>query len=270
MPFSADTLNFLSLVAIFLSAITAGAINSVAGGGSLISFPILIAAGVPSIMANATNNAATFPGSIGSIVAYREDALAQRGLLIRLLIPSIIGAALGAVLLLGTSNAVFNRIVPFLVLFATLLFASQQVITRLSRSLSRPVSAEVMDHRGVSRAGNIWGIVFQLGVSIYGGYFGAGIGILMLASLSIMGLRDIHRMNAIKVTMATVINGVALTYFIIQGRVVLPIALLMAVGGLTGGYLGARYAKRIPQNIIRGFVILAGLSVSIWLLVRPL
>ncbi len=266
MPFSVESLSLFSLIAIFLSAITAGAINSVAGGGSLISFPILIASGVPSILANATNNAATFPGSIGSIVAYREDALAQRGLLIRLLIPSIVGAALGAVLLLGTSNAVFNRIVPFLVLFATLLFASQQVITRLSRK----VSAEVMDHRGVSRAGNIWGILFQLAVSIYGGYFGAGIGILMLASLSIMGLRDIHRMNAIKVTMATVINGVALAYFIIQGRVVLPIALLMAVGGLTGGYLGARYAKRVPQNIIRGFVIVAGLTVSLWLLVRPL
>lgn len=266
MPESLSAFTPLSLIAIFLSAALAGAINSVAGGGSLISFPILVATGVPSVAASATNNAATFPGSIGSIVAYREHVLTQRGLLLRLLIPSIIGSILGGILLLGTSNALFSRIVPFLVLFATLLFASQQIIARFSRK----VAEEVIDHRGVSRAGNIWGVLFQLAVSIYGGYFGAGIGILMLASLSIMGLRDIHRMNAIKVTMATVINGVALAYFIFEGRVVIPIAVLMAIGGLAGGYFGARYAKRVPQHYIRTFVVVAGLLISVWLFVRPL
>jgi uncharacterized protein len=248
--------------ALFLAAVIAGAINSVAGGGTLISFPALIAAGVPAIEANATNTAALVPGSASSAYAYRHDFGAQRGLLLTLLLPSLLGGLLGAVALVITPPRLFGQIVPFLVLFATLLFAGNDLLGRW-RNTHR-------EERPVTWLGTVWGVGFQVLVSAYGGYFGAGIGILMLASLSIMGLRDIHRMNAVKTLLAVAINGIALVYFIAQGKVVWPAALLMAAGAVLGGYGGARLAKRVNQGLVRGFVVAAGLVVSAWLFLRPL
>jgi uncharacterized membrane protein YfcA len=253
----------MELLFLFLSAVIAGGINSVAGGGTLISFPSLLAAGVPSILANATNTAALVPGSASSAIAYRADLAPNRKLLLTLLIPSLIGGLLGAVALVVTPPAVFNVIVPFLVLFATLLFAGRNLFNRLAR-------VDRQEEKPVTWIGNVWGITFQILVAAYGGYFGAGIGILMLASLSIMGLRDIHRMNAIKTVLAVAINGVALAYFILQDKVVWPYAILMAAGAIIGGYGGARLAKRVNQGAVRGFVIAAGLVVSAWLFYRLL
>jgi uncharacterized membrane protein YfcA len=255
-------MDFLGLLVLFLAAVFGGAVNSVAGGGSLITFPSLLAFGVSPVMANATNTAALLPGSLSSAIAYRHDLEPNRRLLFTLLPPSLIGGLLGAMALIAAPE-VFGKIVPFLVLFATLLFAGRDIFNRLTNK--GPV-----EDKPVSWAGNIWGVLFQLVVATYGGYFGAGIGILMLASLSIMGLHNIHRMNAVKTVLNVAINGVALVYFIVQGQIHWPLAILMAIGAVIGGYGGARLAKRVNQSYVRAFVVIAGLIVSAWLFIKPL
>jgi uncharacterized membrane protein YfcA len=249
------------LVGLFVAGVVAGAINSVAGGGTLVSFPALIAFGVPPVPANATNTAAVCPGALSSAYAYRHDLPKQDGLLTLLLIPSLLGGLLGAWVLAQTPNWLFARIVPFLVLFATVLFAARK------RFASR-LGFSAAEDAHTSLAGRMWGFCFQLFVAAYGGYFGAGIGILMLASLGVMGLRDIHRMNAIKTILSTLINGMALIYFIVKGLVVWPIALLMAAGAILGGYAGARVAKRVNQGYLQIFIVAVGLFVSAWLFFR--
>jgi uncharacterized membrane protein YfcA len=185
----------------------------------------------------------------------------EHGLLNLLMLPSILGGFLGAWVLAITPNWLFARIVPFLVLFATLLFANRKRFSRRVGFLSKEA-----EH--TSTGGKIWGFFFQLFVATYGGYFGAGIGILMLASLGVMGLRDIHRMNALKTVLSTVINGVALVYFIAKGLVVWSIALLMAAGAIAGGYIGARMAKQVNQKYLQALIVAVGLFVSVWLFFR--
>jgi uncharacterized protein len=253
--------NPAGMAGLFVAGVVAGAINSVAGGGTLVSFPSLIAYGIPSILANATNTAAVCPGSVSSGFAYRKDLPEDKSLLWELLLPSFFGGLLGAVVLAVTPEKIFARIVPFLVLFATVIFGGRDYLARLFK---------IDNSQGtmIGKSGRIWGFCFQLFVAAYGGYFGAGIGILMLASLGLMGLSDIHRMNALKTFLASVINGVALVYFILKGLVVWPIAILMAAGAVLGGYWGARLAKRIPQHFLRLFIISVGLAVSLWLFAR--
>lgn len=252
--------SIVGLIGLFFAAAIAGAINSVAGGGSLISFPSLLAFGVPPIPANATNTAAMWPGSLSSALAYRKDTELYRDLMLPLVIPSILGGLLGAVVLVITPPELFDKIVPFLVLFATLLFACRDLFTRWFK-------LGVGEER-VGALGRVWGFLFQLFVATYGGYFGAGIGILMLGSLSVMGLRDIHRMNGLKTILGTLINVIAFFFFAIKGLVVWQLAILMALGAITGGYVGARTAKRVDQRYIRGFVIAVGLVVSAWLFLK--
>jgi uncharacterized membrane protein YfcA len=248
--------NLIGLIGVFLAGIIAGAINSVAGGGSLISFPSLVAFGTPAILANATNTAAIWPGSLSSAVAYSRDTQPDRGLLLTLFLPSLLGGLLGAVVLVITPPVLFDHVVPFLVLFATLLFATRDLFDRL---VKRGAGEE-----RVSMPGRVWGFLFQLFVATYGGYFGAGIGILMLGSLSIMGLRDIHRMNGLKTILGTLINVIAFFYFALRGLVLWPLAILMALGTIIGGFGGARLAKRIDQRALRVFIIAVGLIVSAW------
>ena len=253
---------------LFVAAFIGGAINAVAGGGSLIAFPALVVFGVDKIVANATNTAALWPGTIGSVWAYRHDVKPLRRLLVLLLLPSLAGGLLGALLLTRTPPELFGRIVPLLVLFATLIFGARDFFNRLAvRSVEAMRRA---DEGHVSLAARIWGILFQAFVATYGGYFGAGIGILMLASLSLMGLQDIHRMNALKTALAFVINGVALVFFALTRIVNWPLAVLMGAGGLLGGYFGARLAKRVNQQYLRGFVVVMGVSASAYLFVRSL
>jgi uncharacterized membrane protein YfcA len=248
------------LIGLFVAGVVAGAINSVAGGGTLISFPSLIAFGVLPVPANATNTAAVCPGALSSAYAYRHDLPKQHGLLTLLILPSLIGGLLGAWVLAATPD-LFARIVPFLVLFATVLFAFRK---HFARRLGFSPAGDAHPSPGA----RVWGFFFQLFVAAYGGYFGAGIGILMLASLGIMGLRDIHMMNALKTILATLINGMALIYFIIKGLVIWHIALLMAAGAMLGGYAGARLAKRVNQNHLQMFIVAVGLFVSAWLFFR--
>ena len=244
-----------------MAGFLAGAINSVAGGGTLISFPSLVAFGEPQIVSNATNTAALWPGSLSSAIGYRRDTPLQAGLLATLLIPSFIGGILGAWILVSTPPGIFNIVVPFLVLFATLLFAFRDHITRKFRRNNS-------NEEELSSGSRIWGFFFQLFVATYGGYFGAGIGILMLGSLSIMGLRDIHKMNAIKTSLAALINFTAFVLFAMKGLVAWDLALILCLGAVLGGYVGARSAKHVNPRILQAFVVAIGLIVSAWLLFK--
>jgi uncharacterized membrane protein YfcA len=249
------------LLGLFFAAMAAGAINSVAGGGTLISFPALVAFGEPEIISNATNTAALWPGSVSGALGYRKDTRIQRSLFITLAIPSFAGGLLGAAVLVFTSPDLFRHVVPFLILFATLMLASQDII---SRRLKRGSGRE----EDVSIAGRVWGVLFQLFVATYGGYFGAGIGILMLGSLSVMGLRDIHKMNAIKTPLAAIINVTAFVFFAFRGLVVWYLAGLMMVGAIIGGYAGARLAKHVNPRLLHYGIIIVGLLVSGWFFLK--
>lgn len=253
---------FVELAGLFLAAVVAGAINSVAGGGTLISFPSLVAFGEPDIVSNATNTAALWPGSVSSAIGYRKFTHVNRTLLTFLIVPSIIGGLAGAVILVVTPESLFKLVVPFLILFATILFAARNFI---SRKAAMKTTEET-----VTRSGKVWGFFFQLFVAAYGGYFGAGIGILMLGSLSVMGLRDVHVMNAIKTPLQAIINLTAFLFFALKGLIVWPLALLMAVGAIIGGFVGARSAKHVKQNYLQAFIIALGLIITTWFLLRLL
>jgi len=252
----------LGIGGLFFAGIVAGAINSVAGGGSLISFPALIAFGINPISANATNTAIVLPGSISSAFAYRNDLPGRHnGTFLSLFLPSLAGGLLGAVVLVITPGALFSRMVPYLILFATILFGVRDYFTNFA-SAGKGASGSIS---GFAR---LWGFSFQLFVASYGGYFGAGIGILMLASFSLMGMRDIHKMNAMKTFLASVINSTALLYFILRGLIVWRIAILMACGAIIGGYLGARLAKKVNQRALGFFIVAVGIAVSVWMFFR--
>ncbi len=244
---------------IFIGFIVAGGINAVAGGGTVFSFSGLLAGGLSSIVANATNAAALVPASVASTFAYREDLKKVLRPLLILLIPTILGSLLGANAVLITSEQTFRRIVPFLVLFAVLVFAGRNFVSKLGRRA---------EDGGISTNSYVLGCILQFIISAYGGFFGAGIGILMLTSFNVMGMRDVHRMNAIKTTLATFINGTAAVRFFFDGKIDLPVALLGAVASAIGGYAIALVAKRIPQQTLRVVIVCAGLVVSAWMFWR--
>ncbi len=278
-------MTFLQLSLLFVAAMLGGALNSVAGGGSFISFPALVFTGVPPITANATNTVALWPGSMASVGAYRKElAQQQRVVLIMLGAISLLGGVLGAILLLRTSQSTFVRLIPYLLLMATLLFTFGGRINTFFRKL-RKQTGEKFDQQlftsseegseklmlpaaAPSRLTLVSVSLIQLVIAIYGGYFGGGIGILMLASLGLMGMENIHVMNALKTLLTTFINGVAVITFAIAGAVAWPQALLMVVGAIIGGYGGAYYARKIDPRWVRIFVILVGFSMTIYFFIR--
>ena len=250
----------------FGAAMAAGAINSVAGGGTLVSFPTLIWLGLPSTVANATSTVAIWPGSLGGMWGFRRELRTVDGSLRILLVPSIAGGIVGALLLRVTPTQVFDRLVPILILFATLLFMAQDPVQRLFRR-SRSDDADGGD--ATSHAtGTAAVIVFQLLVGVYGGYFGAGLGILMLAALGVLGLSDIHQMNGVKNLLTLCINGIASVCFIALGMVWWSDVVLMAVGAIVGGVAGAGAARRIGRPAVRRIVIGIGLAMSASLFLR--
>lgn len=244
----------------FAAAVVAGTINSIAGGGTLVSFPALIWLGLPSVTANATNTLAIWPGSLGGMWGFRRELRAAEPHMLALTVPSVIGGITGALLLRRTPPVVFDRLVPLLILFATLLFMAQEPIQR------RLKTAGTTAHR--SPRWIIGAMLFQLLVAIYGGYFGAGIGILMLAALSILGLTDIHEMNGLKNFLALWINGVAAIYFIAARMVYWPDGAIMAVGAVAGGWGGAGVARRLGRRAVRWVVIAIGFGMAVALFVR--
>src|SRR6266436_732472 len=251
-------MTILQVCLLFVAAILGGTLNSVAGGGSFITFPALIFTGVAPITANATSTVAPWPGSVASIAAYRKELAAQnRRLLLILTGASVVGGVLGAVLLLHTPQTTFVHLIPYLLLLATLLFTFSGPITTWLRKYTMP-----KDKLSWLSLGGL--AFFQLLIAVYGGYFGGGIGILMLATLGLMGMENIHEMNAMKTLLQAAINGVAVITFIIAGAVVWPQAILMLVGAIVGGFGGAYYARRIEQRWVRLFVTLVGSSMTIY------
>jgi uncharacterized membrane protein YfcA len=272
-------MDILQIILLFAAAAIAGALNSVAGGGSFISFPMLVATGIPSIQANATNTVALWPGSAASVGAYRDELNTQRRVLVPLCTISVIGGLLGAIVLLNTPAATFDKLIPFLLAFATLVFAFSGRISRWIRERSggkqdqqngqaeQEISLELKDG-GPSLFTLVGVCLLQLIVATYGGFFGAGIGIMMLAVLSLMGMENIHKMNALKTLLATFINGVATLSFILAGKVYWPQALLMIVGSILGGYYGAYYAKKVDPVLVRRFVIVVGCVLTVFFFIR--
>jgi uncharacterized membrane protein YfcA len=250
---------------VLLTAFVAGMMNSVAGGGTLVTFPTLLWLGVDPIRANVTCTVALWPGSLGAMVGFRRELGDSGRWMLLLGVPSIAGGLIGAGLLLLTPSRLFASIVPFLILFATILFAAGEPITK---RLARPADSQSQVERTPARTWWIGAIVFQFVVAIYGGYFGAGMGILMLAALGLMGLTDIHQMNGLKNFFAVCINVVASAYFIISGQVEWSYALVMVVGAIAGGYGGAGLARKLGRRFVRRAVIVIGLGMAVSLLFR--
>lgn len=249
------------IAAITLAAFLAGAMNAIAGGGTVLTFPALIAFGMPAIQANATSTVALLIGILGSVYGYRRPIRAVAPLITRFGIVSAIGGLLGAILLTVTREETFSALVPFLLLFATLLFLANNAFRRLVRIDPLARSTDLLTRPGFGLA-----LAFQFLVAIYGGYFGAGIGILMLATLGILGMHDIHEMNALKTVLGALVNLIAAVYFVFAGLVVWPEALVMTVGATLGYFAASHYAQRIPQNAVRGAAVAIGLGISAWLL----
>src|SRR5687767_1066105 len=261
----------LRLALVFVAAVVGGAVNAIAGGGTLLTFPALVGLGVPALVANATSTVALWPGTVASIWGYRDLLVGMRSWARLFAVPSLIGGLVGAALLLATPSSRFDIIVPWLVLGATLLFVIQRPLAERirQRNESRGVAA-VSDDDSADRAvePTFRLLAFQFGVAVYGGYFGAGIGILMLAALGLMGFRNIHRMNGLKNFGGMCANAVAAATFAISGLVSWPVAGAMAIGAIAGGYGGSRLAQRVPQARVRQAIIVIGLASSLWLVTR--
>ncbi|HEV8268750.1 MAG TPA: sulfite exporter TauE/SafE family protein [Thermoanaerobaculia bacterium] len=247
--------------ALLAASAGAGVMNSMAGGGTILTFPALLLLGEPAVKANATSTVALLPGAAASLFAYRREVEAHRAWLTSLLVPSLVGGAIGSLLLLATPDRSFARLAPWLVLFATVLFMLQAVVARKAGAVSVSTEVATSPQRMVA-------LFLQFFVAIYGGYFGAGIGILMLAILGFMGLHDIHAMNGLKNFFGICINGVAAALFIAKGAVDWPAALVMLVGAAAGGYAGARFARRIGKEKARTAVVVIGLFVTVVLLLE--
>ena len=244
---------------LFFAGALGGTINAVAGGGSFIAFPALLFTGVPPVPANATNTLALWVGVAASGGAYRSRLNISRRVMIPLVVTSILGGLAGAFLLIKTPAQTFLRVLPWLMLGATLLFAFGKHLTgRISAGISHDAS----------RAAIAGAAIFELFVAIYGGYFGGGMGIMNLAMLAALGMTDIHAMNALKVVLGGFINGVATVTFVVSGAIVWPQAIVMTAGAILGGYFAAHYAQKLPQAWIRGFVIVVGVAMTAYFFVR--
>ena len=243
------------ILGLMVAAVAGGAINAVAGGGTLVTFPALLLFDTPPVIANATSTLALVIGTSGGIYGYRRHLDAVKPWLWRFAAVSTLGGLIGAVLLTRTSNQTFSKLVPFLVLFATVLFLAQGTL----RGFANTHGPSALRSKRHAIAG---AILFQFAVAIYGGYFGAGIGILMLASLGFIGLSNIHEMNTLKTILASLINLVAAAWFIIAGLIHWPKAGVMTAGALLGYFLGSHYAQRIPQQRVRQLITLIGFIIS--------
>jgi uncharacterized membrane protein YfcA len=253
-----DTPNFLTLesaIFLFFAGVLGGALNAVAGGGSFIAFPALLFTGVPPIPANATNTIALWTAAAASGGAYRKQLDVPRRVMIPLMAASLVGGLAGAFLLLKTPAHTFMRVLPWLTLGATLLFAFGRKLAGGRKS--------VIEHEA-STAALAGTTLFQFAVAVYGGYFGGGMGIVMLAMLAALGMTDIHAMNALKSVLGFLINGVAVVTFVVAGAVYWKHGIVMMAGGIVGGYLGAHYALKMPRVWIRTFVVLVGVGMTVY------
>ncbi|PNJ96858.1 hypothetical protein CEP14_07155 [Cylindrospermopsis raciborskii C04] len=240
---------------LFATSFIAGSLNAVAGGGSFITFPTLIFVGISPITANASNNTALWIASMASAGAYRRNLHIPRKQFLVLCLTSLIGGVIGSVILLYTSPSVFKKLLPYLLLSATLVFTFNNVLQKwLQIQGQKPLDAPTAP---------LWVLVIaQLAISIYGGFFGAGLGILMLATLSFLGIKNIHSMNAFKAFLGSCINGIAILPFMYAGIIAWNQTILMAIGGSLGGYLAAHYAYKLKPSFVKTIVIITGFSMT--------
>jgi uncharacterized protein len=251
------SMNLFQGILLFLSAAIAGVINSIAGGGSFIAFPALIFTGVPPINSNAMCSVALFPGSMASIGGYRLELIEERKILPLMILTSIIGGIAGAVIMLKTPPNTFMELVPYLLLIANLLFIFGPRITAFFKK--RNIEKETNRFRLI-----IGTIILQLFIALYGGFFGAGMGIMMLAALALIGMNNIHKMNAFKVVLGSCINGIAALIFISAGVILWLQTCVMIVGAVIGGFWGAYYARKYDPAKVRIIVILIGSSMTLY------
>ena len=257
----------LDMLLIGAGGFAAGAVNSMAGGGTFFSFPALLAVGLPPVVANASNSVALWPGSLSGAWAYRQELARYKRYLLPMGIASFIGGAAGGLLLLVAGDARFAALIPWLLAFATGLFAfSPQLSSALRRMRPAATPTTGADHGAGSPAG--WGV--QLLVSVYGGFFGAGMGILMMASLAIGGHEDVQHINALKNLLSAVIYSVTVMTFIIAGAVSWPHTLVMLLTASLGGYWGARMARKIQGPWLRRMVIAVGCALTVYYFFKAL
>lgn len=247
------------LLAAFGAALLAGAGNAVAGGGTNLSFPILIWIGLPPVAANATNGVGLWPGSAGAAWSYKGEITGADGRWWWLAIPSVVGGGVGAWLLLALPPTWFDALAPWLVITASGLVAADPLLRRWLRSPG---------HEGAGKAWIALAMAVQFLISVYGGYFGAGIGILLLVALGLMGMHDLHTANAWKNVLSVAIKGVAVVWFVVAGVLVWPVAVVMAVGSTVGGYFTGRFIQRFDQGRLRWLVVAMGVGMGLLLLVQ--
>jgi len=248
-------LGIQAFIVLFVAGVLGGAINAVAGGGSFIAFPALLFTGVPPIPSNATNAFALWIGTTSSVRAYWKLLNISRRVLVPLLIASVAGGVLGAYLLLHTPAQTFLKVLPLLMLSATRLFVfGKKLVGNRPPALARDASTTAL----------ALAVLFELLLAVYGGYFGGGMGIMNLAMLAALGMTDIHAMNALKVVLSGVINGVAIVMFIAKGAIYWPQGIVMTIGAIIGGYSAAHYSQKLPQAWIRAFVIVVGTGMTIY------
>jgi uncharacterized protein len=243
---------FWTYLILCFAAFFAGAVNSIAGGGTLLTFPALDGV-IGSVGANATSTLALLPGSLAGSLGYRKELAQTRRMTLWLLVPSILGGSLGAYCVLEFGKSTFEQLIPWLILLASTLFLLQPTIARWVRT-----------HPHGEPTGRTLTVILiaQFLISIYGGYFGAGIGILMLSSLAFMGIGDIHHMNAVKTLLAATINFLAAIVFLFLNLVNWKYAIPMAITSILGGYYGAQMARRLKPTYVRLVVIVVGFGVS--------
>lgn len=252
----------VEILSLFAAALAAGAINALAGGGTLITFPVLILFGVPPVIANATSTLSLVVGISGSLIGFRKLISEIRPWLPAFLPASLIGGWIGSYLLTHGRPETFTKLVPFLILFATLLFMIQGLVRKI---VARRVAQELIaGHDAPPTGGKAIALAafFQFLLSIYGGYFGAGIGILMLATFGILGFSDIHRMNALKNVLGGLVNVVAAVWFTANGLIDWPRMVVMTLGATAGYYLGATYSQKLPQSLARTLITSIGLVIT--------
>ena len=255
------------LAGVVVASVLGGAANSVAGGGTLLTFPALVGLGVPVVSANATSTVALWPGGLSSMLGYRDALRGVRTWARALVIPSLIGGLIGAWLLTRTTDAQFKALVPWLVLGATLLFLSQNRVGAWLRARAGVERQDATSDDTLPPPPGSWAMVVQFLVAVYGGYFGAGAGIVMLAAFGLLGLTNLHQMNGLKNFLALLFNFVAIVTFAVSGLVHWPIAVVMAIGSAIGGHYAARFAQRTNQDVMRQLIGVIGIASAVWLFV---
>lgn len=248
-------LDFLMIAA---AAVVAGCVNAIAGGGTLISFPALTAVGVPAIAANVTNTVALCPGMLGGILAQRRDLAGQGRMLWWTLPVGLIGGIVGGLLLLATDEASFRTLVPYLILLATALLAAQDYLKGWIAVPHRHSYGAVSLRVGLPVGA----------ASVYGGYFGAGLGVILLAVLGLTLDEPLTRLNALKQVIALAVNLAAAVFFVFSGQVVWPAAIVMAIGALVGGSIGGRLATRVHPATLRRVVVALGVAIAVAYLIK--